>query len=53
MSTHNILFLDIKKENHPKLFQICNNGIFVQRDPRTSSAGKGGGLWGYYGRRVY
>ena len=27
MSTHNIPFLNIKKENHPKLFQICNYGI--------------------------
>ena len=24
MSTHNIPFLNIKKENHPKLSQICN-----------------------------
>ena len=23
MSTHNTPFLNIKKENHPKLFQIC------------------------------
>ena len=27
MSTHNIPFLNIKKENHPKLSQICNYGI--------------------------
>ena len=27
MSTHNIPFLNIKKENHPKLPQICNYGI--------------------------
>ena len=27
MSTHNIPFLNIKKENHPKLFQIYIYGI--------------------------
>ena len=27
MSTYNIPFLNIKKENHPKLFQIGNYGI--------------------------
>ena len=27
MSTHNILFLNIKKENHSKLSQICNYRI--------------------------
>ena len=27
MSTHNIPLLNIKKENHPKLSQICNYGI--------------------------
>ena len=27
MSTHNIPFLNIKKENHPKLSQICNYEI--------------------------
>ena len=27
MSTHKIPFLNIKKENHPKLSQICNYGI--------------------------
>ena len=26
-STHNIPFLNIKKENHPKLFHICIYGI--------------------------
>ena len=30
MSTHNIPFLNIKKEFHPKSSQICNNGIFCQ-----------------------
>ena len=28
MSTHNIPFLAYRKENHPKLSQICNQGIF-------------------------
>ena len=28
MSTHNIPFLIQKKENHPKLSQICSHGIF-------------------------
>ena len=28
MSTHNIPFLNIKKENHPKLSQICNYRIY-------------------------
>ena len=28
MSTHNIPFSNIKKENHPKLSQICSYGIF-------------------------
>ena len=27
MSTHKIPFLNIKKENYPKLFLICNYGI--------------------------
>ena len=27
MSIHNIPFLNVKKENHPKLFQICIYGI--------------------------
>ena len=27
MSTHNIPFLNIKNENHPKLCQICMCGI--------------------------
>ena len=27
VSTHIIPFLNIKKENHPKLSQICNHGI--------------------------
>ena len=27
MSTHNIPFLNKRKENHPKLSQICNYGI--------------------------
>ena len=27
MSTHNIPFLNIKKENHPKSSQICNYRI--------------------------
>ena len=27
MNTHNIPPLNIKKENHPKLSQICNYGI--------------------------
>ena len=27
MSTHNIPFLNVKKENHPKLSQISNFGI--------------------------
>ena len=27
MSTHSVPFLNIKKENHPKLSQICNYGI--------------------------
>ena len=27
MSTHNIPFLNIKKENHPTSSQICNYGI--------------------------
>ena len=30
MSTHNILFLSIKKENHPKLSQICNYRIYFK-----------------------
>ena len=36
MSTHNIPFLNIEKENYPKLSQISAMG-FVPRDPRTSS----------------
>ena len=28
MSTHNIPFLNIKKENYPKLSQICNYRIY-------------------------
>ena len=31
MSTRNIPFLKIKKENHPKLSQICNYGICSMR----------------------
>ena len=27
MNTHNIPFLNFKKENHPKLTQTCNYGI--------------------------
>ena len=27
MSTHNISFLNIKKENHPKSSQVCNYRI--------------------------
>ena len=27
MSTHKMPFLNTKKENHPKLSQICNYGI--------------------------
>ena len=29
--------INIKKENHPKLSQICSYGFFVPRDSRTSS----------------
>ena len=36
MSANNIPFLMLKKENHPKLSQICSYGIFP-RDSRTSS----------------
>ena len=28
MSTHNIPFLNIKKENYPKLSKFCSYGIF-------------------------
>ena len=28
MSTHNIPFFNIKKENHTKLSQICSQGIY-------------------------
>ena len=28
MSTQNLPFLNTKKEDHPKLFQICIHGIF-------------------------
>ena len=52
MSTHNILFLDIKKKIILNYSKSATMG-FVPRYPRTSSAGKGGGLWGYYGRSVY
>ena len=30
MSTHNIPFINIKKENHPKLSQICIGRVFSQ-----------------------
>ena len=43
MSTHNIPFsIYIKKENHPKLSQICSYGIFFQetQDRVRNSRGK-------------
>ena len=36
MRIHNIPFLNIKKENHPKLSQICNYGI-CYKGPKNES----------------
>ena len=37
MSTHNMPFINIRKENDLQLQQICMGGEFFPRDSRTSS----------------
>ena len=33
--SHTIYHFQYKKENHPKLFQICSYGIFFPRDSKV------------------